>query len=129
MTSKSNHSDKHTHKFTIGLAVVAVALSVVAISIYRLPELFWEEECLEEECFEIRTLDFTISPNSLAERTVSCEADEVVTGGGFRITDDPKLFVWKNVPSGNGKGWSIGISNYGTSTRSVTVYAICVKVK
>ena len=119
-----------TNKILFGIAVIALAVSILSILDVFEGVFTKEEECINlcEDSVTIRSEEFNILPAQLFERAVACEDDEIVTGGGFRLTDDPKLFVWRNAPSENKKGWGLSISNYGTSTRSVTAYAICVKV-
>ena len=77
----------------------------------------------------VRTAQITIQGPSLREWIVYCNAGEVVTGGGLQIIDDPKLFVWKNIPLSNPAGWHLGVSNYGGATWTITGYAVCVKVQ
>ena len=119
-----------TNKIVFGIAVIALAVSILSILDVFEGVFTKEEECINlcEDSVTIRSEEFNILPAQLFERAVACEDDEIVTGGGFRLTDDPKLFVWRNAPSENKKRWGLSISNYGTSTRSVTAYAICVKV-
>lgn len=76
----------------------------------------------------VRTSQFSIPPANLRDTSVSCEANEVATGGGFRMTDDPKLTVWKNGPTPTSNGWAFGISNYGTATRTVTLSVTCMRI-
>ena len=59
--------------------------------------------------------------------TVSCNSDEIVSGGGFSRADDPSLEVFFSRPSAN--GWSVSMTNYGTATRSVEVFAVCLKLQ
>jgi hypothetical protein len=119
-----------TNKIVIGIAVLALAVAVFSILDVFKPTFPKKEECINlcEDSVTIRTEEFNISPAQLVERSVACEDDEIVTGGGFRIIDDPKLFVWRNAPSDDKQRWRVSLSNYGSSTRSVTAYAICVKV-
>lgn len=76
----------------------------------------------------VRTSQFSISPGNLRETAVSCQANEAATGGGFQMTDDPKLNVWKNGPTSTSSGWAFGISNYGTATRTVTLSVTCMRI-
>lgn len=71
----------------------------------------------------------TTSPPTSCCRTasVSCDSDEIVSGGGFSRADDPNLEVFYSRPSGN--GWSVSMSNYGAATRSIEVFAVCLKLQ
>jgi hypothetical protein len=84
---------------------------------------------LPRHLISVRKLEFSVAPGSLQERAAACESDELATGGGIRTEDDPKLNIWKNAPRLDAKGWGVGISNYSTATRSVTVFAICIRVQ
>jgi len=77
----------------------------------------------------LRKSDFNIEPGTLQERAAGCESDELATGGGIRTEDDPNLNIWKNAPRLDAKGWGVGISSYGSATRAVTVFAICIRVQ
>jgi hypothetical protein len=59
--------------------------------------------------------------------TVSCNSDEIVSGGGFSRADDPSLEVFFSRPSAN--GWSVSMTNYGSAARSVEVFAVCLKLQ
>ena len=84
---------------------------------------------LPRHLISVRKLEFSVEPEHLQERLVRCETDELATGGGIRTEDDPNLNIWKNAPMLDALGWGVGISNYGTATRSVTVFAICMRVR
>ena len=84
---------------------------------------------LPRHLISVREVELSIEPARLLERSVSCEADEIVTGGGISTEDDPNLNIWKNAPREDARGWQFGISNYGTATRSVRVFAICMSVQ
>jgi hypothetical protein len=112
----------------------AVAVSVLAIlaSAYVVGASFLKNDCSANLCsqsIEVRSEEFTIQPGSLEERSIQCGEDQKVVGGGFKIADDSKLFVWKNSPFEDGKGWGFGISNYGQAARVIRFYAIMVSVK
>jgi hypothetical protein len=116
-------------KFAVGIAVAALAVAVLSI-LGVLGPLLPKKNCsnLCDDSVTIRTEQFNISPSQLAERSVVCQDDEIVVAGGFRVEDDPKLFIWRNTPSTDKKRWQLSLSNYGTAVRSVTIYAVCVKV-
>jgi hypothetical protein len=59
--------------------------------------------------------------------TASCNSDEIVSGGGFSRADDPSLEVFYSRPSAN--GWSVSMTNYGPATRSIEVFAVCLKLQ
>ena len=84
---------------------------------------------LSRHLVSVKRVEFSISPAQLHDSSVSCGTDELVTGGGIRTEDDPKLNIWKNAPSQDASGWQYGISNYGSATRSVRVFAICIRVQ
>ena len=75
-----------------------------------------------------KTLDFDIPPTSLRVNTVNCDEGQIVTGGGFRTTDDPNLYIWGNEPLHDNTGWHVSLSNYGAAERSVTIYAMCINI-
>lgn len=77
----------------------------------------------------VRKVEYTIAPAQLRQGTVSCQTDELVTGGGIRTEDDPKLNIWRNAPSDNAGGWVYGLSNYGSATRTVRVFAVCMRAR
>ena len=77
----------------------------------------------------VRSSSFTVAPARLQEKGVDCEANELATGGGVQTEDDPDLNLWKNAPRADASGWGFGISNFGTATRSVTVFAVCLRVQ
>jgi hypothetical protein len=115
-------------------ANVAVALSVVAILLgaYVVGTAVFKKDCSANLCaesIELKNEQFTIQPGSLEERSIHCGEDQKIVGGGFKIEDDPKLFVWKNGPLDDDKAWGFGISNYGQAARTVHIYAVMVKVK
>lgn len=74
----------------------------------------------------VRTLQVSLGAGHLWEGAVSCQSNERVTGGGFQMTDDRNLFLWKSRPYTNAAAWALGVSNYGTTARTITVYALCV---
>jgi hypothetical protein len=84
---------------------------------------------LARNLITVRKKQFSVAPGHLAQSSVACQADEVVTGGGIRIIDDPKLNIWRDAPTDNASGWQYGVSNYGTSTRNGIVLAICMRVQ
>ncbi len=84
---------------------------------------------LPRHLISVRSSEFRVEPGRLEERGVGCEINELATGGGIRTEDDPRLNIWINAPKADGSGWKVGISNYGTATRSVTVFAVCIRVQ
>lgn len=73
-----------------------------------------------------RQTAFTVGSSSLKTTVAQCLSGETVTGGGYQTTDDPNLNVWEDRPSSNLSGWLVSVSNYGSTSRSGTVHAICV---
>lgn len=134
MEIPTNKPNKYLQYFTLGIAIIAIVLSSAAIMEYGTTQsvLGDGKTCDETLCgdsIQIRTITDNINPAQLFERNVPCNEGEVITGGGVKIIDDPKMFVWKNAPSLNRSAWSVGVSNYGTASRSITAYAVCVKVE
>jgi len=70
-----------------------------------------------------RSADFTMPPKSLTPKSVNCEDDEVVTGGGYFVEDFPFLNVWRNQPATN--GWSVAVSKFGDTEQGGSVHALC----
>ena len=82
-----------------------------------------------KEDITIRTIEATVTPSNLREILVEAEENEQVIAGGFRTEDDRNVNLWRNAPSESGNGWVVGISNFGRVDRTVTAYAICLKVQ
>ena len=77
----------------------------------------------------VRTSSVTVGPTTCCRTaTANCNADEVVTGGGFQRADDPNLELFYSRPNA-ANGWSVSMSNYGGATRTLTVYAVCLKMQ
>ena len=75
-----------------------------------------------------RTATATLGPQTCCTgATAICNAGEVVTGGGFERADDPALEVRFSRPAAN--GWTAQMTNYGTATRNLTVYAVCMRLQ
>ncbi len=76
-----------------------------------------------------RSSTATVGPlTCCTSATASCNSDEIATGGGFaRDADDPSLEVRYSRPSTN--GWTAQMTNYGPAQRSLTVYAVCLKLQ
>lgn len=75
---------------------------------------------------EPRSGSFTCAPASSCVGQVSCEDDEQISGGGYRL-DDPdggSLEVWGNSPEGN--GWQVATMNHDV-TRAIRyeIWAMC----
>lgn len=77
----------------------------------------------------VRSLEFSVASLGLQEKYVNCETDELATGGGIDMDDDPNLNIWRNAPKLDASGWGVGVSNYGGATREVTVFVICMRVQ
>ena len=134
MEIPTNKPDKYLQYFTLGIAIIAIVLSSAAIMEYGTTQsvLGDGKTCDETLCgdsIQIRTISNNIDPTQLFEGNVPCNEGEVITGGGVKIEDDPKLFVWKNAPSLNRNAWSVSVTNHGTVRRLITAYAVCIKVK
>jgi len=120
--------------------ILALILSIAAITIVVIEILIPGTlipinpgtSCTDAICKDsitVRSTQFILSPNSLQQASAPCQANEKVTGGGYQIIDDSKLFVWKNRPAANASAWDFAASNYGPDPRSGTVYAVCIKVE
>lgn len=76
----------------------------------------------------VRTSTAASPPTSCCRTAnVTCNSDEIVSGGGFSRADDPNVEVFYSRPSGN--GWSVSMTNYGTAQRSIEVFAVCLKLR
>ena len=76
----------------------------------------------------IRTSTTSVPATSCCRTAaVSCNSDEIVTGGGFSRADDPNLELFYSRPTAN--GWSASMSNYGGASRSIEVFAVCLKLQ
>jgi hypothetical protein len=65
----------------------------------------------------------TVAAGHWASASAACPAGWVVTGGGFSA-DSPDVYIYSQLPEGN--GWSASGKNYGSADHSLTVYAICL---
>ncbi|MGB7538966.1 MAG: NBR1-Ig-like domain-containing protein [Anaerolineales bacterium] len=64
----------------------------------------------------------TIGAGGLGSIAALCPAGTVVTGGGFSVSSDVRVYT--QVKTGN--GWSAFAQNTSASNRTLTVYAICL---
>ncbi len=63
-----------------------------------------------------------IPANGTMSTTAPCPAGTVVTGGGFNVATDVRVYVQAK----NGNGWTAVVKNTSGSVRQLTVYAICL---
>lgn len=74
----------------------------------------------------------TVDPGELNQATAACPDDFVVTGGGIDIEGtDPggrnvQLVERYSGPVSDGRAWTLGMTNTGTTTTDFTVIALCV---
>lgn len=121
------------------LAIVFASYTLVKTGIAKKSDFpvhefieFMQDTCAFRVCKEdiaIRTIEATVTPSNLREILVESEENEQVIAGGFRTEDDRGLQLWRNSPSQSGNGWVVGISNYGQANRTITAYAVCLKVQ
>ncbi len=64
----------------------------------------------------------TLAPGMLGSTTAVCPSGTVVTGGGFSVPGDVRVYT--QVKSGN--GWSAFAKNTSAYNRALTVYAVCL---
>jgi hypothetical protein len=64
----------------------------------------------------------TIEAGDLGSTSALCPAGTVVTGGGFSVTSDVRVYT--QVKTGN--GWSAFAQNTSAFNRTLTVYAVCL---
>ena len=64
----------------------------------------------------------TIKAGDINSTTAICPAGTVVTGGGFSVSSDVRVYT--QVKTGN--GWSAFAKNTSSSNRALTVYAVCL---
>jgi Collagen triple helix repeat (20 copies) len=67
-----------------------------------------------------------VSLNGIAQSVATCDSDELVTGGGFSITNGPGI-VLSSIPQGD--SWIVSAANpftFGNS--SVQAFAECAKI-
>ena len=75
-----------------------------------------------------RSSSVTLGPlTCCTSATATCNADEIATGGGFSREDDPSLEVRYSRPAAN--GWTAQMTNYGSATRTLQVFAVCLKLQ
>ena len=67
------------------------------------------------------------SGSALAGATASCDAGQVVTGGGVKVDDPVETAIVDSYPDGGGRAWTAHVDNSDTmSSHSFSVFAICV---
>jgi hypothetical protein len=64
----------------------------------------------------------TLEAGHIGSTSADCPAGTVVTGGGFSVANDVRVYT--EVKSGN--GWAAFAKNPGAAARTLTVYAVCL---
>jgi hypothetical protein len=77
-----------------------------------------------------RTDAFACPPASSCTYFVSCNEDEVLTGGGFQANDPGVgvLDVWKSKPDVGENRWRVTTFNPDTVSMQFGIYAMCAKL-
>lgn len=79
-----------------------------------------------------RSQTFECPPGSRCTYYVSCQSDEVLTGGGFQLLNDPvigDIRLWQSAPDIGQNRWHVTFGNSPMSiTTNITVYAMCGKI-
>jgi len=71
--------------------------------------------------------DPTTMAAGLAGATASCDAGQVVTGGGVKVEDGDSTAVVDSYPDAGGRAWSARVDNADTAAaHGFSVFAICV---
>jgi hypothetical protein len=67
------------------------------------------------------------TPSGLASATASCDAGQVVTGGGVRVDDPVETAIVDSYPDGGGRAWTAHVDNGDpNAAHGFSVFAICV---
>jgi hypothetical protein len=64
--------------------------------------------------------------STIAAATASCDAGQVVVGGGVRVEDVDSTAVVDSFPDGGGTAWTAHVDNSDTAAHSFSVFAVCV---
>ncbi len=78
-----------------------------------------------------RSQAFNCPPMSSCTYYVSCESDEVLTGGGFQVNDPGVgvLDIWKSAPDIGQNRWRVStMNNDASKSMNFTIYAMCGKI-
>lgn len=62
----------------------------------------------------------------LAGATATCDAGQVVTGGGVKVEDGDSTAVVDSYPDAGGRAWTARVDNADTVPHGFSVFAICV---
>jgi hypothetical protein len=73
------------------------------------------------------TFAIAAGPGKEVNKTMSCEGEELATGGGYTIPSGDELEVFANEPGAEDKGWHIGILNKSVTERTGSVYVVCAQ--
>lgn len=70
----------------------------------------------------------SVDPGAYGEQTVSCpRGQQVISGGGSWNNEDKSEFTLLNESNKEGNGWHVRGFNGHTTTRTLTIYAYCLK--
>ncbi|MCK4910759.1 MAG: hypothetical protein KAR83_03915 [Thermodesulfovibrionales bacterium] len=75
--------------------------------------------------------EFECPPASSCTYTVSCEAGESLTGGGFKLNHPGigVLDIWASHPEIGKNAWRVSTMNKQDETMLFSIYAMCGEVK